>query len=95
MIIHKKEALPTGIGSVTVGDNEVKIYPNPFRNILNISTESPYQKVEIYDNAGRLVHHETVQQTSKLDLTHLNPGSYHLMLIDQHGGSTHQKILKK
>lgn len=57
--------------------SQVKIYPNPAQNFINISTEKPIQSVEIYDTLGRLIKNE---MQSNIDISKLAKGIYILKI---------------
>lgn len=64
--------------SVTdVKKTQVKIYPNPAKNFINISTEKPIQSIEIYDVLGRLIKTET---KNNINVSQLAKGNYFLKI---------------
>ncbi|MBK9255062.1 MAG: T9SS type A sorting domain-containing protein [Saprospiraceae bacterium] len=69
-------ALPV---STTDWTTDVKIYPNPVRDILHISTEEIWTKAEIYDISGRIVRSLTLDGTS-VDVSGLESGTYFIRL---------------
>ena len=73
--------------------NTVLVYPNPFDDVLMISSKEQGLRCLITDNTGR-----TVYESSQCDLIHLgflNAGIYSLMIYNSSGSivSTH-KICK-
>ena len=65
---------PTGISDWI--DN-VKIYPNPANNILNISSSEIIQKVEVLDVVGRVIISKTLNSSNYiLDVSNLNRNVY-------------------
>ena len=65
---------PTGISDRT--DN-VRIYPNPANNILNISSSEIIQKVEVLDVVGRVIASKTLNSSNYiLDVSNLNSNVY-------------------
>lgn len=63
---------------------EIKIYPNPVRNVLTIETLSDViEKLEVIDNAGRT--QMVVTNVRNLDLSGLEDGIYHIRMTTLHG----------
>ncbi len=77
---------------------EVKIYPNPVQDILNIDNSSGIKDVEIYNLQGQLVffqHFNDFNSEEKiLDLSQLQTGIYFMNLLKDNKKTSH-KILKK
>ncbi|MNK85586.1 Serine protease AprX [compost metagenome] len=65
------------LGVADVKKTQVKIYPNPAKNVLNISTEKPIQTIEIYDVLGRLIKTET---KNNFNVSQLAKGNYFLKI---------------
>jgi hypothetical protein len=87
----------TDISSVgELAENQVSVYPNPFRDFVNIKISNLSYSIEIYDNTGRLVHQTIAPKDETLYLNHLNPGLYLVKITDADGTvlST-AKLLKK
>lgn len=73
--------------------NDITIYPNPVKNILNFKTEQNIVKVEIYDIAGRILSSNPVSE-NKIDLSNLKSGNYILKLYTEKG-TVNVKIIKE
>ncbi|MDP9960952.1 fibronectin type III domain-containing protein [Chryseobacterium lathyri] len=74
--------------------NEIKAYPNPFADVLNISDISKVKSVSIVDLAGRLV--KTIDNpSSALQLGDLKQGMYLVTLNMKDGSSQTIKAIKK
>ncbi len=71
--------------------DDVKVYPNPTRGIVNVTAENVV-KVEVLDIVGRLV--ATFDNTNTFDLSNLGEGAYTLR-ITLPEGITVRKIVKK
>ena len=52
---------------------QMKIYPNPARDVLTISSDKPIKSVEIYDVLGRLIKTET---KNNINVSQLSKGNY-------------------
>ena len=60
--------------------NEIKIYPNPVVDFVNIESKMEINSVAIYNEIGRLVSTND-EIFSKIDISNLNSGIY-LMKIN-------------
>ncbi|MGU3373904.1 T9SS type A sorting domain-containing protein [Chryseobacterium sp. M5A1_1a] len=73
---------------------EIKVYPNPFNDVLNISDISKVQSVYIIDLAGRVV--KTIEKPSSvLQLGDLKQGMYLVALNMKDGSRQVIKAIKK
>jgi len=73
--------------------NNISVYPNPVKNILNFKTEDNISKVEVYDIAGRILSSNSVSE-NKIDLSNLKTGNYILKLYTEKG-IMNTKIIKE
>lgn len=73
--------------------NNISVYPNPVKDILNFKTEHNISKVEVYDIAGRILSSNSVRE-NKIDLSELKTGNYILKLYTGKG-IMNTKIIKK
>jgi Secretion system C-terminal sorting domain len=64
--------------------NNISVYPNPVKDILNFKTEHNISKVEVYDIAGRILSSNSVSE-NKIDLSELKTGNYILKLYTEKG----------
>lgn len=79
---------------VSAAKNEIKAYPNPFAEVLNISDISKVKSVSIVDVAGRLV--KTIDNpSSTLQLGDLKQGLYLVTLNLKDGSKQTIKAIKK
>ncbi|AZA93170.1 T9SS C-terminal target domain-containing protein [Chryseobacterium nakagawai] len=73
---------------------EIKVYPNPFTDTLNISDISKVQSVSVIDLAGRVV--KTIEKpSSELQLTDLKQGMYLIVLHLKDGSKQVVKSIKR
>ncbi|MFK8037671.1 MAG: T9SS type A sorting domain-containing protein [Crocinitomicaceae bacterium] len=71
------------------------LYPNPFDNKLNISTESQITEIDIYNIAGQLVWSKPIGNSkATIETDDFQTGIY-LAVVKQTGNITHQKIVKR
>lgn len=73
--------------------NNISVYPNPVKDILNFKTEQNILKVEVYDIAGRILSSNSVFE-NKIDLSELKTGNYVLKLYTEKG-IMNTKIIKE
>ncbi|WP_082444898.1 T9SS type A sorting domain-containing protein [Chryseobacterium hispalense] len=89
------ELAPTlGTGEILSNTKSIKLYPNPFTEVLNISDASNVKNVLITDIAGRLV--KTISSPDKeLYLGELKQGLYLVTLEMKDGSKQTIKAIKK
>ncbi|MGK0449253.1 MAG: hypothetical protein ACJA2M_003058 [Polaribacter sp.] len=58
--------------------NNVKIFPNPVQNILNINTEFPIEQIKIYTLQGQLINETTNNQ---IDVSLFSSGLYFASIV--------------
>ncbi len=84
-------------GTLVVADfgekDEIKIYPNPFTDILKISDIKNLLSISVIDRSGRLL--KTGIPSSELNLSELNQGNYLLVLTMKDGTQKTFKVIKK
>ena len=68
--VYVNEDLITSVSEIT--NDEVSLYPNPVRNILNINIIA--DKVDVFDLTGRKL--MTMENTNTVDVSNLIPGVY-------------------
>ncbi|REC59601.1 hypothetical protein DRF65_25330 [Chryseobacterium pennae] len=91
-ITINKETL--GTSEVAKAKNEIKVYPNPFTEILNISKVDQVKTVSVLDVSGRLV--KTIENPSSvLHLGDLKQGMYLVVLNMKDGSKQTVKAIKK
>lgn len=74
---------------------EVKVYPNPTVNVVNVDAEQ-MSHVEIYDNEGRVLQNRDTYDASHvtLDLSYYPSGIYYIR-VHTPNGITIQKVIKR
>ncbi|WP_292008947.1 T9SS type A sorting domain-containing protein [Chryseobacterium sp.] len=75
-----------------LGKKEISIYPNPASDILNISSESKVNKVEIYDMSGKKVN--AGLNGDQVNISNLAPGNY-IINIETKDEKTSRRFIKK
>ena len=74
-----------------LGENNINVYPNPTKDIINIVFENKEVTVEIYDISGKKI---LRTKDSKIDISHYTNGVYLLKLISNEQTKV-QKIIKQ
>jgi hypothetical protein len=78
-------------------NRDIKIYPNPASQDMNISfTSAPnIYSIELYNNLGQLVlQKQSTYQVEKLDLKNLNSGIYYLNIFNNDFSRTEKIIVR-
>ncbi len=97
--LSNKEVLGTpnviATGIVTINQPELRVYPNPTTDILQISQLEKGTTLSVYDLSGRLLLQQTASSsTETLSVGHLNNGLYQLV-IDANRIHTFSKFVKR
>ena len=80
--------------SETMAKTAVKVYPNPFVDVVNISNVEDVKVVLVTDASGRLV--KTIDKVSKeVNLSTLKSGMYMLNINFKDGSNQSVKVIKK
>jgi hypothetical protein len=79
------------VGLSEVSKNEIKIYPNPFDDIVRFSEQ--LNDIFVYDVQGKLLWQKRSVDAHFINLGFLCPGIYIIEITDKHGDT--QKILLK
>ena len=79
---------------VAANKNTIKVFPNPFRDVVNISDIAKVKSVSVTDVSGRLIR-VIENTTSEIHLGELKQGVYFLMLDMKDGSKQVVKTIKK
>ncbi len=80
-------------GTVGIRDYELasfNVFPNPSSGQIQISTEEPFEFVEVYSYSGRLLEKQTLRKTIDLDLPN---GMYLIRLTQKDNASAFRKVV--
>ena len=78
--------------SVSKNTFDCKIYPNPTKSIIYISTENPINKIRILDNNGKVLV-EKATSTNLIDMTAFESGLYFIEITSENKKSV-QRVVK-
>ena len=71
---------------------DVKIYPNPAKDFINITSKQQINSVEILDQSGKRI---SESKELKINVSNLSKGIYILKIKFSNGSSSIQKLIKK
>ena len=74
-------------------DSNFTIYPNPANNIVNISSDSSFEKIEVFSITGKKVYSEKYIQA--IPVNSLKSGIYILKAISNDGKIITRKLIKE
>ena len=73
---------------------DVKIYPNPAHNTIEIQTNTKIENIEIIDITGKIVStFEKLQTFQKLDVSNLQKGTYFIIINNQENTEVKKLII--
>jgi hypothetical protein len=84
-----------GVDELPLADN-IRMYPNPVFDQINIKHASHVQSVIITSSMGQVVGHYTMNNTSNqvIDVSSLSGGLYFITFVDENGKRQTQKFVK-
>lgn len=83
-----------GTSEITAAKNNIKVYPNPFTDVVNISDVSKVKSVIVSDMSGRLV--KTIDNPgSVIHLNEIKSGIYLITLMMKDGTKQTVKTIKR
>lgn len=89
---------PTGkeMGIIEKGFEQVKIYPNPATDFINMVGVESGSSIELYDMMGKLLKNEKVKMNNAvLDVKLLPAGVYHLKITNKEGHVGTARVAKE
>ncbi len=90
-ILNLYKTYQSYLGVTDIKKIQVKIYPNPAKDVINISSEKPVKSIEIYDVLGRLIKTET---KNNINVSQLAKGNY-LMKVKTGDQELIEKFIKE
>ncbi len=88
---------PDYINPILLNNSFVKVYPNPAKNTITISSEvenTQKMTIIIYDVAGKVVIRETENLPCELNIEHISSGVYYIQLFDKNNSLSLKKLIK-
>ena len=89
----------SAVTSLHQHDMEIQVFPNPVNDVLYVSgitTQINSIQARLFNNQGRLVFNtilESHQGNQHINLSQINPGIYYLLLEDEFGLLSRQKLI--
>jgi uncharacterized repeat protein (TIGR01451 family) len=75
--------------------SNVKIYPNPTKDLINIKSVEGFLEIKISDVTGKIVYSEKLFGNQTISLKELNSGLYFLKISDEKDSNLNVKIIKE
>ena len=93
-VTYQYVAKPTGVASVE--NDNIRVYPNPAIDQLNISGMDDVASISLFDLTGKVILTEMghAQNVQIINVESLNPGVYFVMLQKTSGAKVMRKIIK-
>ena len=95
---HQPVYSVTSIHELTVEAGQIKVYPNPASDFVNIEIEPEYlgkTELTLYSMQGQRLYRQSINQiTERMSIRHLPPGTYILMVKHADGRRLSQRIVK-
>lgn len=79
--------------NISTSINELKIFPNPANQYLQIELEDKEYDIEIVDMLGKIVYRSVIQKEAKLELANFAEGVYILKAKDNSGNYYSKKFI--
>ena len=93
IIDTSSDSLDSGVVSVELLEENIEIYPNPAKDVLNINSAFAIKEVEIYDALNRLIEKRKANKRNiQLNIANYKAGSY-IVNINTAKGSVKKKLI--
>jgi hypothetical protein len=93
IIDNSSDSLDSGVVSVELLEENIEIYPNPAKDVLNINSAFAIKEVEIYDALNRLIEKRKANKRNiQLNIANYKTGSY-IVNINTTKGSVKKKLI--
>lgn len=84
-----------GVSSLEISSIDFSIYPNPAKDILQISSNIENAKISIYDISGKLVYTDMFFVHREINISNFSAGPYLIVLTKENGEAGIQKFIKE
>ncbi|WP_334124346.1 T9SS type A sorting domain-containing protein [Empedobacter brevis] len=89
------EPCERSLTTVNINKTDVRIYPNPVVDILNIETDVNKNSIKIIDLTGKIIESYTINEKKiSVQVNHLPKGIY-IVEVENENGKTNSKFIKK
>lgn len=86
---------PLSIHDIQGLDNDLIIFPNPVKDILNISQADDIKKIELFDSHGRLLKVVLNPDSNQINLNDISAGVYFIQVYNQRSLTKTKKFIKE
>ena len=83
------------LATANVKQDQIRIYPNPVKDILNIDLKSDKGSVKIFDLTGKVVKTADLNKSGTIDVSQLTKGMYLVEIILNGNAKVTKKIIKE
>lgn len=91
--LNPSDTLACKLGGIAdISANEIRVYPNPFTDLIHLLTEAPILKTEIFDLRGNLL--QSFESNSEINLQELESGIY-CISVSTRNGNFRQLIIRQ
>lgn len=78
-----------------INENQIRIYPNPFTDKINIESKNEYSEIRIYNSNGKIIRSfSKISYPIRIDLGDIPIGLYFVQMICKDSNYT-EKLIKK
>ena len=91
---HQTFNLPTQITEQKTTQNQLKIYPNPAKNSINVEVKNAVS-IEIADVLGKIVLSKNTSTDNQIDVSSLEQGVYFVKIINLKNETFVEKFMKE
>jgi len=87
--------VPSALGTADFGNtnNTISLYPNPAKEVLNISSSNSITKIEVYDLLGKKV--ASNSNASDVNVAALGKGAYIVKVVQENGSVVAKQFIKE
>ena len=87
--------VPSALGTADFGyaNNSISLYPNPAKEVLNISSSNSITKIEVYDLLGKKV--ASNNKASDVNVAALGKGAYIVNVVHENGSVVSKQFIKE
>ncbi|QBN20456.1 T9SS type A sorting domain-containing protein [Flavobacterium nackdongense] len=82
-----------GLDAISKNNNSIALYPNPAKDVLNISSASKVISVDVYDSTGRLVLKSDNKSNDQINVSDLQSGIYIVRLKNADNSIEDKKLV--
>lgn len=82
-----------GVNKFTDSGNKISLYPNPAKDLLNVSSANAISKIEVYDMTGKKL--VSRNNASDINLSSLGKGVYIISVLQANGSVVAKQFVKE